>query len=334
MSMPERKTCAQYFSILLLIFTLLFNGIAPAQKINSNDSAIYLADPAMIHYKGTYYLYGTVGANANNGFIAYTSNDMMHWKKASNSEPGYALEKGNAYGTAGFWAPHVFPFGNQFYMAYVANENIAIAKSNDPAGPFIQQSLQPLIAPVKQIDPFIFIDDDGKIYLYHVRLTNGNRIFVAEMEANFSEIKPATLTECITATAAWENTANSKWPVTEGPSVLKHNGIYYLFYTANDFRNPDYAVGYATSKSPYGPWKKFTGNPILSKKDVGINGTGHGDFFMDDHKQLFYVFHTHFSDNVVSPRRTAIIKMHFSGDKNEVMQIDATSFHFLKRQDN
>ncbi|MEO6231371.1 MAG: glycoside hydrolase family 43 protein [Ferruginibacter sp.] len=334
MSISIRKTDLQYFSTFILIFTLLINTGSTAQKLNSSDSSIYLADPAMIQYNGIFYLYGTVGGNGNNGFIAYSSNDLMHWKQASNTESHYALEKGKAFGSAGFWAPQVFPFGNEFYMAYVANENIAIAKSNQPAGPFTQKLLQPLAAPVKQIDPFIFVDDDGKIYLYHVRLTNGNKIFVAEMEADFSEIKPSTLTECITATAPWENTANSKWPVTEGPSVLKHKGMYYLFYTANDFRNPDYAVGYATSKSPYGPWKKYTGNPIISKSLIGINGTGHGDFIKLANGNLKYVFHTHFSDTIVSPRRTAIIDVKFTkGGKNNIdkLVIDKKSFRFLQK---
>ncbi|MEJ7676977.1 MAG: family 43 glycosylhydrolase [Segetibacter sp.] len=87
-------------------------------------------------------------------------------------------------------------------MAYVANENIAIAESRSPLGPFTQKIKQPLKAPVKQIDPFVFIDGDGKKYLYHVRLSNGNKLFVAEMSDDFSAIKPQTLQECITATVA------------------------------------------------------------------------------------------------------------------------------------
>jgi beta-xylosidase len=164
-----------------------------------------------------------------------------------------------------------------------------------------------------------------------VRLTSGNKIFVAEMEDDFSAIKPATLKECITATDAWENTAHTNWPVTEGPSVLKHNGLYYLFYTANDFRNPDYAVGYATSTSPLGPWKKYAGNPIISKNILGVNGTGHGDFVMDAQHQLTYVFHTHFSATKPTPRRTAIIKVRFQKDKIsgiDKLVIDRKSFRY------
>ena len=185
---------------------------------------------------------------------------------------------------------------------------------------------QPLEAPVKQIDPFVFIDSDGKKYLYHVRLTGGNKIFVAELNDDLTAIKEETVKECITATEPWENTANVPWPVTEGPAVLKHNNLYYLFYTANDFRNPDYATGYATSTSPYGPWKKYSANPILSRKNIGINGTGHGDFVQRG-KALLYVFHTHYSDSVVGPRRTALVPARFvKGGEEDTVVVDENGF--------
>lgn len=317
------------FILALLIFNCYCNSIFAQEK---SQPDIYLADPAMLNHKGIYYLYGTVERNANNGFTVYTSTDMKSWKKDNTKNNGFSLKKGEAYGSKSFWAPQVFKLNKTFYMAYAADENIAIASSESPAGPFVQNILQPLAAPVKQIDPFVFIDSDGKKYLYHVRLTNGNRIFVAEMEDDLSAIKPATLTECITATEQWENTSITSWPVTEGPSVIKHNNLYYLFYTANDFRNPDYAVGYATSKTPYGPWLKYAGNPIISKNTFGINGTGHGDFVSDAHQKLVYVFHTHFSDNKVGPRKTATIKMNFVKDGKtgiDKLEVEKESFGFL-----
>ena len=314
-------------SLLAFGFAISFTN---AQKINQTN--IFLADPVIYNEKGVFYLYGTVGGNPNNGFKGYTSTNLKNWKRTNNIHDGYALKKGDAYGTSNFWAPQIFVDHTIFYMAYVANENIAIATAATAAGPFTQNTPKQLDAPVKQIDPFIFIDDDGKKYLYHVRLTNGNKIFVAQMKDDLSAIVPETLKECITATTPWENTAHTNWPVTEGPSILKHKGIYYLFYTANDFRNPDYAVGYATSNSPLGPWIKYAGNPIMSKKNIGVNGTGHGDFVKDEKNILWYVFHTHFSDSVVSPRKTALIKMNFKEDKMALIdkvEIDVKSFHFL-----
>lgn len=322
-----------FLRLLVLFFSMNFTSFTSFAQTVVQDKYITLADPTIFLNKKTYYLYGTAGGNAGNGFPVYTSSDMKSWKLNLNTNEGNALQKGDAYGTANFWAPQVFLYNKKFYMAYVANESIAIAVSDFPAGPFSQKVKQPLEAPVKQIDPFIFIDEDGKKYLYHVRLVNGNKLFVAEMMDDLSAIKEETLKECITATAPWENTANTKWPVTEGPAVIKHKGLYYLFYTANDFRNPDYAVGYATSSSPFGPWKKYEGNPIISKNNIGKNGTGHGDFVVDKQGDLYYVFHTHFSDTKVAPRKTAVIKVMFSsGDANgeDKVTVDAKSFYYLE----
>ncbi|RYE27178.1 MAG: beta-xylosidase, partial [Sphingobacteriaceae bacterium] len=287
--------------ILLIIFTIaIFCKTASAnfKKINEPvkktskpaSDTIYLADPTIFLDQGIYYLYGT---GSNQGFKVYQSADLKKWTGPTGKKNGFALTKGDAYGNGGFWAPQVFKNGNTYYMLYTADEHLAIAASDSPLGPFKQKEIKALSGAGKQIDPFIFRDQDGKIYLYHVRLTAGNRIFVARMKEDFSDIIPETAKECITATQSWENTANSGWPVTEGPTVLKKGKLYYLFYSANDFRDPDYAVGYATANSPFGPWKKSDQNPIISKNLLKINGTGHGDFFTDKKGNLQYVFHTH-----------------------------------------
>jgi len=312
---------------LLLLTSLLFSLFSAF----GNNDTIRLADPTVFFHEGTYYLYGTGGAD---GFLVYTSKDLQSWSGPAGVNNGYALLKGQAYGTQGFWAPQVFYYKNKFYMAYTANEHIAIAESNNPLGPFVQKELAALPAPVKQIDPFVFIDDDGKKYLYHVRLQEGNRIFVAQLKDDFSGIEDSTLKECIHATALWENTASAPWPVTEGPSILKHKGLYYLIYSANDFRNINYAVGYATSKSPYGPWEKSADNPFLSLNNLHYNGTGHGDFVKDSKGKLNYVFHAHASDQKVSPRITAIVESSFTknGDSADVITIQPNTFRFLLKK--
>ena len=283
-----------------------------------------VADPTVFFHQGVYYLYGTNGASADKGFSAYTSTDLRSWKAA-----GKVLAVGDAFGTRGFWAPQVFMYNGRFYMAYTANEHIAIAVSDHPLGPFKQEKQAPLESPGRMIDPFVFFDR-GKIYLYHVRLREGNRIFVAEMNNELTAIKENTARECIHAGQAWENTANAKWSVTEGPTVFKRGNLYYMLYSANDFRNPDYAIGVATSKSPAGPWIKAKNNPLVSKASVGFNGTGHGDLFKDANGNWQYVLHTHFSGTKVGPRKTAIIQLVFPKKKNDpLVKADPKTFRFL-----
>ena len=96
--------------------------------------------------------------------------------------------------------------------------------------------------------------------------------------------------------------------VVEGPSVFKQNGVYYLIYSANGYTSQDYAVGFATSDSPFGPWKKYEGNPVLHKCD-GLVGVGHGAPFVDMEGKMRYVFHAHKSESEIHPRNSFVVDM-------------------------
>jgi xylan 1,4-beta-xylosidase len=152
------------------------------------------------------------------------------------------------------------------------------------------------------------------------------------MKPDLSDVIMGTEKECIVGTELWEHTEKTNWPVTEGPTVVKHGDLYYLIYSANDFRSKDYAVGYATSKSPLGPWEKYSGNPIISRKKVGWNGSGHGDLFTDKMGHLQYVLHVHNSNAQVSPRATGLISIRFEKRKGgpDVLVADSASFKLLK----
>lgn len=294
-----------------------------------NGKLILMADPTVFLDKGNYYLYGT---SSNRGFQSYVSKDLVSWSEPEGLEGAMVLRKGEAFGNGGFWAPQVFKYKGLYYMAYTADEQIAIATSNSPLGPFKQKAMKSLSGSGKQIDPFIYFDDNGKIYLYHVKLQNGNRIFVAEMKPDLSDVILGTEKECISGTENWENTEHTGWPVTEGPTVVKHNNLYYLIYSANDFRSKDYAVGYATSTAPMGPWKKYVGNPIISRAKLGMNGSGHGDLFVDKTGKLKYVLHVHNSQDKVSPRATGLIDIKFEkvNGAGDILKADTSSFKLLK----
>lgn len=302
--------------------------------LSDRQKQIMLADPTITAYNGRYYLSGTCGDSLSNyGFTVYTSEDLVHWhmEKGQLPFPKMVLKKGGSYGTRGFWAPQLLRYQNKFVIAYTANEQIALAYNNTGYdGSFVQSKpFQPLFKDgFKHIDPFIF-KDGGRYYIYYVKLDGGNKIYVSELQqdAHNGELGPVRQgieKLCIEASEPWENTENARWPVTEGPTVLQHKGTYYLFYSANDFRNPDYAVGYATSDSPLGPWKKSGQNPIISRKVLGFNGTGHGDVLTDTKGQLFYVFHAHYDQQTVSPRKTLILPFEFKrvAHGKDTIQVD------------
>ncbi len=265
------------------------------------------ADPYVLKYNGIYYLYGTGG---NDGIKVYRSTNMVQWSAAVGATSGYALHKNNVWGEKWFWAPEVYYLNGKFYMFYSAEEHIAVATSDSPLGPFTQTEVEkkPFHADIKEIDTHLFIDDNGKKYLYFVRFTNGNEIWVAELNDDLRSIKESTLKKCIGTSQTWEQSTlepYAKSKVNEGPFILKHNGTYYLTYSANHYQNPNYGVGYATSTSPLGPWTKYSKNPILIGNDK-IKGVGHHSFVNVIDGCQYIVYHSHNNTTTVQPRKLAI----------------------------
>jgi beta-xylosidase len=294
----------------------------------SDDYNIFLADPTILLDNGKYYLYGSTAGgidSTNNGFLVYESNDLLVWKRK-----GYALVKGDAYGDKGFWGPQVFKKGNLYYMVYVANENIALASSISPVGPFENKLKTHYISSGKQLDPFIFFDD-GIWYLFHVRrLEKGNEIYVVQLQDDLKTFKEETLTKCMSADLSWEDNDDFDLKSVQGPSVIKAKGVYYMIYSVNNFRSPKYAVGYAKSSSPMGPWHKAQDKPLIDLNTIDQNGPGHGDIFFDSAKGIYrYVLHTHFSKSRLRPRKTGMVDLSLNQDKKTIVLNDGT-FRFLK----
>ena len=258
-----------------------------------------LADPYILTYDSLYYIYGT---NVGNGFDVYYSKDLEHWVRAS----ALSLSHADSYGEQMFWAPEVYYVASEkkFYMFYSAEEHICVATADSPLGPFKQEVREPIRAE-KGIDTSVFFDDDGKAYLYFVRFTDGNVIWCAELEKGLRSIRENTLTQCLKAEEPWELILPK---VTEGPSVFKRDGVYYMLYSANGYTSQDYAVGVATAESPLGPWKKYEGNPVLHKY-AGLVGVGHGAPFIDREGKMRYVFHAHKSESEIHPRDAYIVDM-------------------------
>ena len=294
---------------LSLVFLLqLAATVAFAQF---QQSKLPLADPFVFYEDGTYYAYGTY---SNDGIVVYTSPNLVEWEQQSQ----LALHKDNCTEKRWFWAPEVYHIGDEYIMYFSANEHLFTAKSESPLGPFVQvggYQMESIIGSEKCIDSSMFVDDDGSAYLFFVRFTDGNCIWMCELESDYMTPKSGTLAHCLSVSQAWENI----WPrVIEGPNVVKHNGIYYLTYSANNYESQDYAVGYATSTSLKSPkWTKSTGNPILHRP-YDLVGTGHHTIFNDADGNTRIAFHAHNSTTSIHPRLTYIGSMQFNGNMLEM----------------
>lgn len=285
-----------------------------------NNPVLVGADPFVILHDGVYYHYAT---DAPDGYYVYSSSDLKEWKKL-----GYGLKKGDVKGEKWFWAPEILEADGRFYMAYTSDEHLGIAVSDSPAGPFAQKEKR-FLSERCAIDGDFLVDDDGAVYLYYVRFQGGNVIYGTRLAGSTAE-----LAEKVDSLSIDDETklleVEEKYPwetiqgrVAEGPFVLKHGGKYYLTYSANDYKSRDYAIGYAVSDSPLGPFVKYEGNPILRRSDRLV-GVGHHSFTSSkDGKRLICVYHCHNSLEKIHPRLTCFDDAFF--DESGVLHIEGPS---------
>jgi len=258
------------------------------------------ADPYILVDNGTYYLYATNAVME--GYRVYTSKDLKNWSGGS-----LCLRTADVYGaptsSAGFWAPEVYRAGEKYYLVYTVAEHIGIAVSDSPTGPF-KSPISRYLVSHSAIDPTLFFDDDGKVYLYYVGWGSvsygiyGREINLETYE--LGEEKPILKPD----SGTWETKEGS---VTEGPFMLKHDGTYYLTYSGNGYQSKYYAVGYATSSDPLSGFWKYSNNPILSQLPSNeVYGPGHHAFFTTPGGELMIVYHRHFSSTAVHARTACL----------------------------
>lgn len=287
-----------------------------------------MGDPYVLRASdGRYYLYTT------SGFEAWSSDDLVHWRSEGK------VKTHHRWGQRDFWAPEVVEYRGKFYMYYSAEGplpngelgmRIAVAVSDSPTGPFEDVFDGPMFDfGYNAIDPHVFFDDDGRIYLFFAKdgstnVVNGRReshIYGVELNDDLVTLKgePVFLSR---PEQPWELLSGGfLW--NEGPFVVKHDGIYYLMYSANCYCHRHYSVGYSTAVRPLGPYVKYAGNPILSARfHTGqgfpylTSGTGHHSVIRSpDGSEWFIVYHSH-SDPVAGSggRQLNIDRMGFRED--------------------
>ena len=300
-----------------------------------NPLPVEFGDPYVIlASNGTYYMYGT-GGGAKDGFCAYSSENLVDWKHEGqvyygNTPDSWTVanfwapevyEKDGRY----------YMFFSADWKINPDNElenfRIGVAVADHPTGPFKDLSDVPLFDPGYPIIDANVLFDGDKTYLYYSRCCYEHPVEseVAEWareENLFEEIEESwvygieispdfdiTLGEPVlllrppvtndNGQFEWESRSvtsgevNRRW--TEGSFIFQDSDTYYMMYSANFFAGKNYAVGYATSKDPLGPFTKAENNPVLEKNsDRGgvVSGTGHNSItWSRDGKQMYCVYH-------------------------------------------
>lgn len=277
---------------------------------------VVMADPHVIRVDGHYYLYATTHTR---GYDVFVSTNLVDWENK-----GLAFDDPRR----GAWAPDVFQNrrgDGKFYLYYTDNatnsearpgapfrKEIGVAVADKPEGPFMDRRV--LAEPA--IDAHLFQDDDGAFYLYYVDLAGGFKIVAQPMADPL--MPKGERTVVIRPTEEWEKRSGE---VTEGPFMLKRRGIYYLTYSGTGADSPNYGIGYATAKSPLGPFEKYAGNPIVHRGG-NVLGPGHHCVVEGPDKRLWLVYHQKWNDDKSFKRFLAIDPIWF--DEQGVLHAKAT----------
>lgn len=226
----------------------------------------YTADPAPLVYNDKLYLYTSHDEDDSTWFTMndwklYSTDDMVNWTEHPTplSFKTFEWARGDA------WAAQCIERDGKFYMYVPVTDRkgesaIGVAVADSPYGPFYDPLGTPLVqADFGNIDPTVFIDDDGQAYLYwgnpncfYVKLNKDMISYEGEIHA--VPMKPESF-------GRREGNPKRATLYEEAPWLYKRKGAYYLFYAGGPI--PEH-LAYATSNSPEGPWKY--GGTVMAKE--------------------------------------------------------------------
>ncbi|WP_437618314.1 glycoside hydrolase family 43 protein [Sorangium sp. So ce1151] len=246
---------------------------------------IFTADGAAIVWDNKVYLYTGHDEQAQGvdgyrmfDFRLWVSEDMVRWENkgavmrysdfswargdtsTGNANAGQVVERTDRNGNPRFYFYVPLQGGQSDYGI-----SIGVAVADRPEGPFKDTRGIPLIFLAdtagtgathswRNLDPTVFIDDDGQAYMYW-----GNKIlYWVKLEDDMIHLKGETYTTDSSGVMRDRsfrgvelNVVTGLTDYTEAPYLSKHGDLYYLTY-ASGF--PE-TISYATSTSPEGPWQ-------------------------------------------------------------------------------
>ena len=287
---------------------LLCGGCALLNSLNVNAQrpiiqTKYTADPAPMVYNDTVFLYTTHDEDDAEGFkmqdwLLYTSTDMVNWTDhgvVASLKSFDWVKRDN-----GAWAEQVGERNGKFYMYCPIHGNgIGVLVSNSPYGPFKDPLGKPLVWQKEHwddIDPTVFIDEDGQAYMYW---GNPNCYYVKLNE------------DMISYSGDIVKLKETPEHYQEGPWFYKRNGHYYLAFASTCC--PE-GIGYAMSDSPTGPWKT---KGYIMRPTERTRGNHPG---IMDYKGKSYVFGLNYdllkleTNTHYERRSVSVAEMHYNED--------------------
>lgn len=273
-------------------------------RANNNVSHRSGADPAIVNFKGRFYMFVT----RSHGYWA--SDDMSNWTFIKPQ--GWYFSGSNAPAAA-------VKDGKIIVLGDPSGSGPVIETDNPEIGDW-KTNYAVISLPHGIQDPNLFVDDDGKVYLYEessnkwpirgIELDSDNYYIPIGEQKDLFGLEPEK--------HGWERFGQDHEsdlkPFIEGPWMVKHNDTYYLEYGAPGTQWNVYADGVYTSKSPLGPFEYAPYNPISYKPGGFLKGSGHGSTVKDNNGNLWHYSTMAISVNQLFERRLGMYPAGFEDD--------------------
>jgi len=309
--------------IIIGIAFCSLNAIAFAQ--NPVIQTHFSPDPAPMVYKDKMYVYTGDDIPGYDFYYmtkwrVHSSDDMVNW-----TDHGVPISlESFSWARDRAWAAQCIQRDGKFYWyicAQTVNNDMAIgvAVSDSPTGPFKDALGKPLITTGTwdNIDPTVFIDDDGQAYLYW----GNSKLFYVKLNKNMTSYDDK-ITEVPQSGEAFgglrrpgkseealQKQEKSNDVYVEGPWFYKRNKKYYLMYAGMTDRTE--CLSYSTSSSPSGPWK-YQGKIMTDQTTNSF--TNHGGI-IDFRGKSYLFYHTGLLPGAGSyGRSTAIEEFKYNAD--------------------
>jgi hypothetical protein len=240
------------------------------------------ADPVIVTYKGTYFLFST------NQWGYWWSEDMLNWNFVSRRflRPWNKVYDELCAPAVGIIGDTMLVFGSTY------SSNFTIWMSTNPKA----DDWKPLVDSfaIGGWDPSFFTDDDGRLYMYN---GSSNRYPMYGVELNRKTMQPLGARKEMYFLEDWrygwqrfgeymDNTFLD--PFIEGSHMTKYKNKYYLQYGAPGTEFSGYADGLLVGDGPLGPFTPQS-DPLSFKPGGFARGAGHGATFQDKFNNYWHV---------------------------------------------
>ena len=289
--------------IFLLLPCVIYLTAASQDTLNPLKGDIRVHDPVMIKEKDTYYVFFT-----GFGISVKTSKDRITWTRDSSAFPRNDLpawlakdipeQKGH------LWAPDIHYRDGRYHLYYSVsawmnfNSSIGYATNTtlDRSASRYKWVDQGQIISFKNggegvnvIDPNVFVDKDGRVWLIYGSYKAGLRMVELDRETGKLKTETPELTTLTTS-------------LGEGTFIIKGPEYYYIFASRGRCcagLQSTYQIVMGRAKNIQGPYLNKEGESWVNNKyslflagDSTAPGKGHNGFFTE-RDTTFIVYHAY-----------------------------------------